>query len=176
MTGPTDGAEAGKAPRPRDELGRPLERGASGVPEVPPEPLPPEETLATAQRYWDMGRAFAAHEVLEARWKASPAEERDLWQGLAQLAVGYTHLQRGNLVGGARLLRRGSDRMAPWVAGAPYRIDVAGLVAWARQLAAAVDDGQLTEPLDRHGRNGRDGQPGGGGRGGPSAVPRLGPA
>ena len=34
------------------------------------------------------GRPFHAHEVLEASWKAAPPAERDLWQGLAQLAVG----------------------------------------------------------------------------------------
>ena len=40
-----------------------------------------------------------------------PAQERLLWQGLAQVCVGLTHLQRGNPVGGARLLRRGADRL-----------------------------------------------------------------
>ena len=39
---------------------------------------------------------FHAHEALEAMWKCSPANERDLWQGLAQLAVGATHAARGN--------------------------------------------------------------------------------
>nr|WP_246224112.1 DUF309 domain-containing protein [Pseudarthrobacter psychrotolerans] len=43
----------------------------------------------------DAGRPFAAHEVLEARWKAGPAEERNLWQGLAQICVGLTHAARG---------------------------------------------------------------------------------
>ncbi|MEW1808906.1 DUF309 domain-containing protein [Pseudarthrobacter sp. NPDC080039] len=39
----------------------------------------------------EAGRPFAAHEVLEARWKAGPAMERDLWQGLAQICVGLAH-------------------------------------------------------------------------------------
>ncbi|WP_211882206.1 DUF309 domain-containing protein, partial [Pseudarthrobacter albicanus] len=47
---------------------------------------------------------FAAHEVLEARWKAGPAEERNLWQGLAQICVGLTHAARGNSVGAHRPL------------------------------------------------------------------------
>ena len=49
-----------------------------------------------AQRLLDAGLPFHAHEVLEAAWKAAPPDERELWRGLAQLAVGLTHLQRGN--------------------------------------------------------------------------------
>jgi predicted metal-dependent hydrolase len=56
--------------------------------------------------------------VLEAVWKACPADERDYWQGLAQLCVGVTHLQRGNREGAVTLLRRGAGhltgRLAAW--------------------------------------------------------------
>jgi uncharacterized protein len=117
--------------RPRDRLGRPLPYGdARGVEPVPEEPLPPAEALALAQSLLDAGRAFAAHEVLEAVWKAAPAEERDLWQGLAQVCVGITHAQRGNAVGAARLLRRGADRLRRYRADPPHHIPVAALVAW----------------------------------------------
>ena len=71
--------------------------------------LPPLESLAEAQRLLDAGRPFHAHEVLEGTWKAAPEHERELWQGLAQLAVGLTHRARGNPVGAARLLERGAD-------------------------------------------------------------------
>ena len=86
--GPRDRDDRGRPrqARPRDALGRPLPYGTPGVAPVPEEPLPPEETLREARRMLTEGRAFAAHEVLEARWKAAPAQERDLWQGLAQSA------------------------------------------------------------------------------------------
>lgn len=59
--------------RPRDELGRPLPRGAAGVEGVPDDlALSPDETLTEAQRLLDAGRAFQAHEVLESTWKAAP--------------------------------------------------------------------------------------------------------
>src|ERR1019366_2346722 len=58
--------------------------------------LPPADALALAQRLLDSGRPFHAHEVLEASWKAAPQAERELWRGLAQVAVGLTHAQRGN--------------------------------------------------------------------------------
>jgi hypothetical protein len=57
------------------------------------------------------GRPFHAHEVLEASWKSAAPDERDLWQGLAQVAVGLTHAHRGNARGAVTLLRRGADRV-----------------------------------------------------------------
>ena len=81
--------------RPRDALGRPLPYGAEGVEPVSEAPLPPEETLKAARELVEAGRPFSAHEVLEARWKAGPTEERDLWQGLAQVCVAMTHAARG---------------------------------------------------------------------------------
>lgn len=99
----------------------------------------PDETLREAQRLLDAGMPFHAHEVFEDAWKSGPEAERDLWQGLAQLAVGLTHSARGNREGGARLLRRGADRLAsygsPGTYGSSYGVDVGGLVTWARELA-----------------------------------------
>jgi hypothetical protein len=134
-------------PRPRDALGRPLARD-SGVPVEPdPEPLPPADTVDEAQRLLDAGRAFRAHEVLEATWKAAPEPDRELWRGLAQLAVGVTHAQRGNRTGSATLLRRGAATLAPWQGRRPYDVDVAGLRAWADAAAGQVEQGQpLPEP------------------------------
>ena len=127
--------------RPRDALGRPLARGDSGAPGVPDDRvLSPEESLREAQRLLDEGRPFHAHEVLEATWKAAPDAERDLWQGLAQLAVGLTHTLRGNKVGAAVLLRRGADRISGYSDGPPHGIDVTGLLDWATALAGQLDD------------------------------------
>jgi uncharacterized protein len=111
--------------------GRPLPYGdPGGVDPVPEEPLPPRQALALAQSLLDSGRAFSAHEVLEAVWKAAPAAERDLWQGLAQICVGITHAQRGNATGAARLLDRGIGRLRRYAAEPPHGIDVPGLLAW----------------------------------------------
>jgi len=130
--------------RPRDELGRPLPRGAAGVEQVPDDlSLPPAEALALAQRMLDSGRAFQAHEVLEASWKQAPAGERELWRGLAQLAVGLTHAQRGNARGAAALLRRAAERVGPYAGTAPYDIDAAGLAAAGAALADRIEAGGL---------------------------------
>ena len=134
-----DPAGRARSNRPRDGLGRPLPRHTAddSVERVPDDlVLPPLESLAEAQRLLDAGRPFHAHEVLEGTWKAAPVDERELWQGLAQLAVGLTHRARGNPVGAARLLRRGADRVEPYGRpAAPYGIDVDGLVSAARAIA-----------------------------------------
>jgi len=112
--------------RPRDGLGRPLAYGAAGVEPVPEVALPPVEALRVARELVARGRPFAAHEVLEARWKAGPATENDLWQGLAQICVGLTHRLRGNPAGSRRLLDRGAARLATYrdAGGPTYGLDL----------------------------------------------------
>jgi uncharacterized protein len=124
-----------RSSRPRDALGRPLPQGSQGVPRIPDDlELTPAETLAYAQDLLDQGFAFNAHEVLEAAWKNGPVEEKALWQALAQLAVGITHIQRGNAKGAVTVLRRSSASLAHEDKPAPYAIDVAGLVEYAEVL------------------------------------------
>jgi hypothetical protein len=120
--------------RPRDALGRPLPYGAEGVEPVSEEPLPPEETLETARELVGAGRPFSAHEVLEARWKAGPVEERDLWQGLAQVCVAMTHAARGNQVGADRLFDRAAERLTAFAATGRWAhgVDVDAVVQQAR--------------------------------------------
>ncbi|MEU6150068.1 DUF309 domain-containing protein [Actinosynnema sp. NPDC047251] len=131
---PRDRDDTGRArnARPRDGLGRPLPYGAPGV-ERQPEgvPRPPDEALAEAQRLLDDGKPFHAHEVLEDAWKTAPEPERELWRGLAQLAVGLTHLARGNAKGAHTLLDRGAHNIEPFRDNPPHGIDVAGLITWA---------------------------------------------
>ena len=127
--------------RARDAAGRPVPPGSpDAVEPVPEAPLPPLEAVALARRLLAQGRPFFAHDVLEARWKVAPQSERDLWQGLAQVCVGLTHLQRGNQVGGVRLLRRGADRLDAW-RGHAYGVDVPSVVQQARAHADAVEAG-----------------------------------
>lgn len=129
-----------RSARPRDALGRPLPHGAEGEPRVPDDlVLPPDETLDEAQRLLDEERPFHAHEVLEARWKSCPPDERDLWQGLAQLAVGLTHIRRGNQAGARTLLARTVARIDGYRTESglgPYGIDIAGLVQWCDSALA----------------------------------------
>jgi uncharacterized protein len=134
-----DATGRARSARPRDALGRPLPRDAVGQPPADDRPRPPLEALAAAQELIDADRPFHAHEVLEAAWKAAPPDERDLWQGLAQIAVGLTHALRGNARGAATLLQRGTQRLAGYPASGPHGIDVAGLRLSCAELAAHIE-------------------------------------
>ncbi len=136
---------------------------------VSEEPLEPLETVAEARRLLALGRPFAAHEVMEARWKAGPDDERALWQGLAQVCVGLTHAARGNAVGAVRLFGRGADNLQAYLNSqealssqkalnsqkppdgqAPltsresrrpdYGLDLPFIIAWARRQRGDVSD------------------------------------
>lgn len=127
--------------RPRDRLGRPLPYGSIGVDPVSEEPLPPMATISYAHELLAEGRPFSAHEVYEARWKAGPDSERELWQGLAQLCVGITHAERGNRIGAMRLLGRARRRLEAYAAsGAPvYGLDLGRILDWIHDREGEPD-------------------------------------
>ena len=115
-----------KNARPRDSLGRPLPRGAENA--------MVEEKLQ-------------AHETWETAWHPSPADERDFWQGLTQVAVGFTHYQRGNPKGSVTLLQRGARKIAKY--GETYRrVPVAAVAAAARKAAAAIERAGSSTPIE----------------------------
>jgi hypothetical protein len=135
-----DAAGRPRNARPRDALGRPLPHGAVGVEGIPDDlALSPEDTLIEAQRLLDAGRTFQAHEVLESTWKSAPEAERELWRGLAQLAVGLTHVWRGNEVGALELLRRSADRLQAYAGTRPHGVDTVALVAWTHALVVRIE-------------------------------------
>ena len=143
MTSARDRDAEGRArnARPRDALGRPLPYDAVGEERAPEGVVrPPAQALAEAQELLDAGRPFHAHEVLEDAWKSAPEAERELWRGLAQLAVGLTHAMRGNGRGAATLLERGAGNIEDFAAAPPHGIDVNGLVRWAREQAGSGTD------------------------------------
>ena len=135
--------------------------GPEGVPRVPDDYAP------SAEEAWRRPEAargrppFHAHEVLEARWKTGPAEERELWQGLAQICVGLTPVQRGNLSGAAALLTRGSARLGAygstgptgWTCGPAVEADaVATAIDGGRRAGSAIADPGPSDPRRLGGR------------------------
>lgn len=55
---------------------------------------------------------FECHETLEAVWNKQTGPERELTQGIIQIAVAYYHLLRDNKKGALKLLKRGGERVA----------------------------------------------------------------
>ena len=152
VPGPRDRDAAGRARsgRPRDELGRPLPRAAAvDVPRTPDDlVVTGAEAAELGGRLLSEGRPFHAHEVFEAAWKSVPGPERELWRGLAQIAVGLTHARRGNARGAVALLRRGGDHVAAFGAGSP-EVDAGLVAAQAAAIALRIErDGLASVPAD----------------------------
>jgi hypothetical protein len=157
LTRDRDPAGKPRNARPRDALGRPLDRAQPEVAESEAGQARIPDDLAIsgpdAARLADQllrdGHPFHAHEVLEAAWKSAPPPERDLWQGLAQIAVGLTHARRGNARGAVALLRRGAQRVRAHQdqpgprAGPgrdhPYGMDIPAVLAACDDLAARIE-------------------------------------
>jgi uncharacterized protein len=137
--------------RPRDRLGRPLPYDSEGVEPVSEEPLLPMATISYAHELLADGRPFSAHEVYEARWKAGPDSERELWQGLAQLCVGITHAERGNRTGALRLIGRARRRLETYSAtgGPVYGLDLSQIIEWIQDRERESDNGSwlVDQPL-----------------------------
>ncbi|HEX9042600.1 MAG TPA: DUF309 domain-containing protein [Trebonia sp.] len=150
MTAPArrdrDGAGRARSARPRDELGRPLPRSAAqDVPRVPDDlVVSAAEAADLGGRLLAEGRPFHAHEVFEAAWKSVPGPERELWRGLAQVAVGLTHAKRGNARGAVALLRRGAGHVAAF-AGTPGEVDAGFVAAGATDLALRIERDGLAD-------------------------------
>jgi len=132
--------------RPRDELGRPLPRSAAqDVPRIPDDlVISAAEAAEFGGRLLAEGRPFHAHEVFEAAWKSIPGPERELWRGLAQIAVGLTHARRGNAPGAVALLRRGAGHVAGF-AGASSEVDPGYVAAQASDLALRIERDGLAD-------------------------------
>jgi hypothetical protein len=75
----------------------------------------PAHSLATvlddARRLFDAHLYFEVHELLEPSWTRAAGEEREVLQGLIQVAVGYQHLANGNVDGARALLADGAARL-----------------------------------------------------------------
>jgi uncharacterized protein len=141
-----DTAGRARNARPRDELGRPLPRSAAqDVPRIPDDlVISPAEAADLGGRLLAEGRPFHAHEVFEAAWKSVPGPERELWRGLAQIAVGLTHARRGNASGAVALLRRGGGRVAGFT-GASTEVDAGYVAAQASDLALRIEQDGLAD-------------------------------
>jgi predicted metal-dependent hydrolase len=105
-----------KPGRPRDELGRPLSRGATNLLHLEDyDSLSVEENHRLGIDHFDAQRFFPAHEAWETCWKQSKGTpDSEFFKGLSQLGAGYVHLLRGNPHGAHTLLRRGAGRIASY--------------------------------------------------------------
>ena len=65
-------------------------------------------------KLFERGEYFLSHETLEEHWIEAPLEERDFYQGLIHLAVGFLHHTRGNNVGAGSQFAKAKRRLASY--------------------------------------------------------------
>jgi hypothetical protein len=115
------------------------------VPRIPDDlVIAPAEAAELGGRLLAEGRPFHAHEVFEAAWKSIPGPDRELWRGLAQIAVGLTHARRGNQSGAVALLSRGADRVAEFAGttgttGTTGEVDAGYVAEQATSVAQRIE-------------------------------------
>ena len=140
---PRDPDAPPKAERPRDELGRPLSRGAESRMHLEDfDSLPVDENHRLAIAHFDAKRFFQAHEAWETCWKQTKGTgEAEFFKGLSQLGAGYVHLLRGNQHGAYTLLRRGAGRIEGY--SSPHRgVDVRALARTTLAQADAIEEAE----------------------------------
>jgi hypothetical protein len=89
---------------------------------------------------------FEVHEVLEEAWLALAGAERQLVQGLIQIAVGLHHLGHGNARGARTLLAEGRAKVAPH-APARCNVDVVALLGTLAPWDAAAAAGSWPDDV-----------------------------
>ena len=123
----------------RDRLGRLVQGTADDADDHGVDvdaPRTGHDALAVADDLLARGFPFAAHEVLESRWKNSPQDERGFWQGATQVCVAITHQQRGNAVGADRLRRRAHAHLAASSSedtAARYSFNLESVLNWLKE-------------------------------------------
>ena len=99
-------------------------------------------------KLFNAGEFFEAHEVLEDVWRAAPVAEKRFLQGLIQIAVGFVHYQRGNLVGAKSLCARGSRNLSRY--GKQFGgVPITELLTRVAEWRAALDEQRSLPPFPR---------------------------
>jgi predicted metal-dependent hydrolase len=99
----------------------------------------PPGQLLQAIREFNGREWFECHETVEDLWIGSEGEVRDFYQGIIQIAVALHHWRNGNFGGAVSLLKGGAGYLRH-VTGECQWVDVAGLIADAGKLQAALEE------------------------------------
>ena len=101
--------------------------------------------LSEGIRLFQDGQYFLAHETLEEHWAEAPQEERDFYQGLIHLAVGFLHHGKGNAKGAKLQFTKASKRLA----GYPedyHGVDLTAVRSFLDEAPAALEGGEALTP------------------------------
>jgi uncharacterized protein len=105
---------------------------------LPPAP-PLDVRLSPGRAAFNRGEFFAAHELWEAVWRERAGDDRVLVQGLIQIAAGLHHAQNGRTGPAARLLARGTTKLARDTRGQTTTLPIAALIRDVERLQATLE-------------------------------------
>ncbi len=72
---------------------------------------PDRSALREGVRLFNQGEFFEAHEVLEIPWRGMTGADREIYQGIIQVAMGFRHATRERWKSAGVLIRRGLGRL-----------------------------------------------------------------
>jgi hypothetical protein len=127
---------AGDLPALRDRS----ERFAAALAAVDAAPLPEDardRAVAIAAHLFGEQLFFEVHEILEPPWRDAEGDDREILQGLIQVAVGFHHREDGNLRGATSLLADGNAKLFAHVPEA-FGIDLESLCRDVEAFAIAL--------------------------------------
>ncbi len=111
---------------------------AKGSRDVGPEAM---RQLIKGVAEFNAGKFFECHDTLEDVWHGTHGPCRDFFQGLIQVAVGFYHLDNGNLEGSRSQFEKGLQKLAGY--GDRFMgVDLAGLRRQAASWLARITSGQ----------------------------------
>jgi len=93
---------------------------------------------------FNKGEFFECHEVLEAAWTPEVNPRRLFLQSLIHFAVGFYHHQKENPVGAVRQLRKGLNKLAPYLPVCEA-VDTGRLYKEGSAALARIEAGQPLE-------------------------------
>jgi hypothetical protein len=76
-----------------------------------PHPDPDRAALREGIRLYNAGEYFEAHEVLETPWRSMTGADREIYQGIIQVAMGFRHGDREKWKSAVALLTKGLGRL-----------------------------------------------------------------
>lgn len=96
-------------------------------------------------RLFNAGEYFMCHETLEEHWIEAPQEERDFYQALIHLAVGFHHYVRDNQKGARAQFVKAMTRFSSY-SDEFYGVDVAGIRSFLVDAASKLEKGERLKP------------------------------
>lgn len=101
--------------------------------------------LAEGIRLFQDGQYFLSHETLEEHWAEAPEQDRNFYQGLIHLAVGFLHHDKGNHKGAGLQFAKASKRLEGYP-DAYQEVDLASVRRFLDAAPAALQGGETLSP------------------------------